>query len=101
MPCQDYGRPSYIDNPETKQRLDHVTRLLCEVMTKIDREYNDQLFFHAVDGLEQWWTEHQEQDRKRKDREDQEKAAFQRQQALKAGALAKLTPEERKVLGLK
>ena len=46
--------------------------------------------------LQMWWRDHQEADRRREEKERQKAA----EDALRAAALAKLSPEERKVLGL-
>ena len=59
MPCSDY-RDEYRENPETRRRLDHVTRMLCKACDLADR--GDNIFFLE---LRAWWDQHQEVDRKR------------------------------------
>lgn len=99
MPCSDYEtntRVEYRENPEIKYRLDKVTRLLCGLCRKLE---GHELFKHILKDnkeLNTWWIEHQEQDRKEAIR----LAEIKRKKILKKNALAKLTPEERKLLNL-
>jgi len=83
-----------------KRELDRVTALLC-ALTKITGSRN-------VPGLEEWIQEHAEMDRKRlekeaenKRREEERTAREKRMKELTTSGLSKLTPEERKALGLK
>lgn len=123
MPCYDAG-PSYNDSAldkareslrKQKERLDNYARLLCFVceylpageLEKLYRVLPDKEHGNAGKDLKAWWTEHQEFDRKRKEKEAAEKAAKKallekkaREAALKTAALRKLTSEERQVLGL-
>lgn len=103
MPCSDGGswettHTEYVDNPETKKRLDKVTRLLCFVMRNLTPADRKQLYSYASNGkaLAAWWYKHQEEDRKRELEESRRKAL----QTKKKKALAKLTTEDRKLLNL-
>lgn len=91
MPCYD----SRVDDDHrlTSQRLDRATRVACEAFRSMTPEaIRDKLSQEA----QRWWYNHQEMDRKRLAAEE---AARQRAKA-KRDALAKLTPAERKALGL-
>jgi len=84
-------------NQNTKEKLDKVTRLLCSVMTYLtpnDRKYLYSQSFGPE--LKKWWDSHQEQDRKRTREESIKKA----KEEFKKKTLAKLTKEEKKILGL-
>ena len=95
MPCSD-GGPSYQENPETKDRLDKVTRLLCGLCRRLT---NRGRAFHITDDAElaKWWAAHQEEDRRREERERKERE----EAAAKRKALAKLSPRERRLLGIR
>ena len=116
MPCRDYmddhASHAYQVAEANKKceilrkRLDNVTRLLCGVMHELEQEgvISAQ---HELVGLKEWWTEHQRLDalreqKERKAREEKQKklAAKRAAERAKANALSKLTPEERKALGL-
>jgi hypothetical protein len=80
MPCQDYrDEPPTrtVENPQTKRRLDLVTRILCGVLTNLEKngeEIND--FLPTKEG-QVWWENHKDEDRRRlrdeKKRKDKQK----------------------------
>jgi predicted RNA-binding protein Jag len=92
MPCQDDGQGEYYARKErqaTQVRLDRVTEMLCRLCSQnADRLPGD---------INEWFRKHQEADRKRLAAELAAEVAAQK----KAAALAKLTPEEKRMLGLK
>lgn len=99
MPCRDYDSDvRLVDNPELKEKLDKTTRLLCFLCGKLelsnifvpDREKK------TLEELQEWWKEHQEQDRVERKRLQ----AIEARKRLKANALAKLSTQEKKILGL-
>ncbi len=97
MPCSDGGWPGDAI-VEHSQRADRLARMLCGVMTTL-KAYHPVIVRElcAEDKeLADWWKQHQEFDRRRIERENADKAKKQ----AKNAALAKLTPEERKALGL-
>lgn len=76
MPCSD-GGPVYLGHDETrisykelntmKTRLDLVTRMLCGLMRDLKKnepEVYDDVLDH-FEELQDWWVEHQAEDRKR------------------------------------
>lgn len=109
MPCKsdymDDHKPTivYRDAPEAlkveidnlKGYLDQTTRLLCAVCKYLDSEGYagyDKTFQDIENGeLTRWWAQHKEADRIREEREIRK---------LREGALAKLTTQEQRVLGL-
>jgi hypothetical protein len=108
MPCSDY-RPTaeeeYDDNlREARQRANHVTRLLCSVLQELERRDLVGMVNGEVYG---WWVYHKKEDEarlareaKRQERQARREAAQQKQEAERQAVLAKLTPEERKALGI-
>lgn len=71
---------------DKKNRANEATANLCSRLQTIDvSKYSPE--------MQIWWRDHQAADKKRKEKTDQE--------ALRAAALAKLTPAERSALGLK
>lgn len=106
MPCRvDYtddhrAQIIYRDAPEElkveianlKRYLDLTTRLLCASMKKFEQARMGHLIDEIEDGeARTWWTEHQRVDQIREEREVKQ---------LRESALAKLTVEEQKILGL-
>jgi hypothetical protein len=82
-------------NDTLKKRLDNVTRMLCGVMHGIGDDATNEVI-RNVEGLKEWWTEHQRLDALREANERKEEMKRQ----LKQTALAKLSDVERKALGL-
>lgn len=86
MACRSFPE-DFPEEMETRKKLDIVSRIACKALQHIE---------DSGDGLEmlilkdpetaKWWTAHKEADRKER---------------AKEAALAKLTKEERKLLGLK
>ncbi len=98
MPCTD-GGPTY------PVPFDDVEAMLCAVMTSLEAGRNTTHVLNDVnwkeagvtkDQLLSWWKRHKDQDRKRRVAEAEEQA----RKAARKLALAKLTPYERKALGL-
>lgn len=71
--------------------MHELTRLLCEACGRLQHRHGG-----LSPELEAWWREHQEADARRRKEEKRRKNLEQRRDA----ALAKLTAEERDLLGL-
>lgn len=116
MPCRgpdtdSFGRtrPEIIEG--MRKELDETSRLLCHVMRILDNadgdaEYLALFIAEEVEGLPEWWKAHKELDRKREEKRIADKnrrlaAAAKKQEKYNARAavLAKLSAEERKLLG--
>jgi len=105
MPCYDYyPQPTYVDNPETKERLDLVTRLLCSLCKRIESQGHGGDDLITMDAeLAEWWEQHKELDRKREAKEHRIKKLAAEKKKLKSRReeiLAGLSKEERKILGI-
>ena len=125
MPCySDYG-PSYNDNSfemrqirELRDTIDRRNAMMCAIFRAAEKYGSVDPMLAALDykecGLgretfETWWTEHQEEDRVRRERIEQERAAAQKareakiaekaRKAKKKEFLASLTQEQRDLLG--
>jgi hypothetical protein len=92
MPCND-GGPVYSGESwelrEQRKKIDDLTALLCEACKHIPPG-------NMPPAVGKWYAAHLEWDRKR---EEQEALMVARIKAKQA-ALAKLTPEDRQILGL-
>ncbi len=94
MPCTyDESIP---DCESTKGELDKLTRMLCDVCAKL--EANSPSTFRSRVSLEtqEWWANHKETDRLRQLEEEKARAIISKRKL----ALKKLTPEEKRILGL-
>lgn len=73
---------------------------LCRIIGTMTLSVMEAIIYNAKDrtarDLADWWEDHQEADRKR----EEAAATIKANAELSVGALKKLTPEERKVLGL-
>ena len=96
MPCRDGGPPLGESHSELQQaKIDKLTRMLCTLCKRLE-DHEEGNHIYDSHELDVWWAEHKEQDRIREQRESQERA----EERFKKEAVAKLSPEERKVLGL-
>lgn len=98
MPCSSDGYP---DSRDTElRRLRDVEAMLCAVMSVTPGTVIDKIDYKEAgvskSTLIRWWEEHRRKDDERRSRE----RAREAQRKAKADALAKLSPAERKVLGL-
>lgn len=110
MPCRDdrdepgYGR-GYAQGQATardaEKQIKLLEAMLCAMITVVDEaklshkiDYKEGGFTNAQ--LQHWWAEHQRKDTQRREKE----AKVAQAKAEKARILSKLTPQERKKLGL-
>jgi len=93
MPCNDGGQREDREGAML-DRLNIVTRLLCELCSKAVKAGVENDIFSPE--MAKWWEEHQAKDRARF-RQEQEQ---ERQDRLRARAINKLTTAEQKALGL-
>lgn len=97
MPCMSYDdRPDY-STREWKNKTDKLARIACKAMEELVKSGKADFLLIKDDEVREWWEQHQEADRKaREAREQKERDARVRREAL-----AKLTDEEKKILGIK
>lgn len=92
MPCTDGGVP-YTREDTTRVNLN--ARVACDALSLIERT-NPDLISELRAETQAWWHAHKEADRIRLQRE---REASDRE-ALRNSARSKLTPAERKALGI-
>ena len=96
MPCRDYEADREYAY-EVKAQNDRLARIACKAMNELVKSGYADFLLLKDDEVREWWDKHQEADRKAK-----EQAAEKRRiNKLKKEALAKLTDEEKAVLGIK
>lgn len=93
MPCSDGRDYRNDDIRDLRERLDQATRAACELWAVLYR--GGPAGDLTTDTLN-WVTEHERQDQQRIQQEQHIEAGKQRRRE----ALAKLTPDERRALGL-
>lgn len=92
MPCETRGYgPS-----ERELHAMEATKLLCHLCGRLEKEDRADLITRDL-SLDRWWKQHQAWDRERKASEDE----ATRKREAKDAALAKLTPDERRMLGVR
>ena len=97
MPCMSYDdRPDYSDR-EWKRKTDLLARIACKAMDALERTGQEDFLLLKDDEVREWWAAHKEADAKAQ----AARAEKERHAELRRAALAKLTVEERKVLGIK
>jgi|SanBayMetagenome_1026888.scaffolds.fasta_scaffold63463_2 hypothetical protein len=106
MPCRD-DMAEDMWRREAAEKAAMVEASLCAVITLLEKDpAGFALMLKQIDWKEagvskrefmRWWEDHKEIDAARRVREAKEKA----KKKLRDGALAKLTPEEKKILGVK
>lgn len=106
MPCRDYELDNNWDKiDELRSQCDKLARIACKALTHIEESADGlEILILKDPEIEQWWKEHKEADRlarEKKEREEAEKREKKRLQDLRKQLLNRLTPDEKKALGLK
>lgn len=97
MPCMSYDDdPSYNDR-QWKAKTDKLARIACKALTELEKQGRADFLLIDDNEVREWWVAHKEADAKAQAARE-EKA--HRDQVRKE-ALAKLSVEEKKVLGIK
>lgn len=103
MPCMSYDddwRKQPSDDrkiKELKAQADKLARIACKALGALEAMEKEDFLLLKDDEVRAWWTEHKEADRKAREAEERKQAL----KAAKARALAKLSDEEKVLLGLK
>ena len=98
MPCMSYDDDPGYNDRQWKQKTDMLARIACKAMDQLENTTHGQFEELMQDEeVRTWWTAHKEADAKaRLAREERARV-----HKLRNEALAKLTPEEKKILGVK
>ena len=103
MPCRDYYSDSWTSSrsdaseKRLKAQADKLARIACKALTALQDMGKEDFLLLKDDEVREWWQQHQEADRKARAAEEEK----QRRKEAKARAMAKLTDEEKILLGLK
>jgi hypothetical protein len=102
MPCMSYESNWASDSNDRdikrlKSEADKLARIACKAMTELVKSGHADFLILKDDEVREWWDKHQEDDRKAQEA----KAERARKAKLKKDALAKLSDEEKKILGIK
>lgn len=92
MPCSDGGYTTG-EPALSMKRVDRLSNLLCEACKLLDKSPGTGAMSKA---LAKWWRQHQKRDAERVAREKE----VESQERLRKKILKKLTPKERKALGV-
>jgi hypothetical protein len=101
MPCQSYDS-SWDDGSdarkirELKKQADMLARIACKALTELENNEIEDMLLLRDDEVRTWWKKHKEDDA----REQARLAEIERKARIKEEALAKLSSEERELLGL-
>lgn len=96
MPCNDSRNSGGFDD-DTYRRLQKATRAACDIVQSIRATSSVAALDNVSAETRQWIRDHDEMDRRRLELESERKQRLiDREEALR-----KLTPEERRALGLK
>ena len=101
MPCQSYDDNwrSYDSDrdkvKELKKQADMLARIACKALTELEDNKIEDMLLLRDDEVREWWQKHKEDDRKAREARE----ARERRAAKKNAALAKLSEEEKELLG--
>lgn len=101
MPCQSYDTnwandSSNLEVKRLKKEADKLARIACKAMTQLEKSGRADFILIEDDEVREWWAKHKEADRKERERV----AERERKERIKAEALARLSDEEKELLGL-
>ena len=102
MPCQSYNddwRDHDSDRDkirELKKQADMLARIACKALTELEDNKIEDMLLLRDEEVRVWWQAHKEADRKAA----AARAEKERKEKIKEEALAKLSYEERELLGL-
>jgi len=102
MPCQSYdnswdsGDDDRRKIRELKKQADMLARIACKALAELENNKIEDMLLLRDDEVREWWLKHKEDDRRAKEARE----AKERREAKKAAALAKLSEEEKELLGI-
>lgn len=106
MPCRDDWGDEDLSRRSTAAERNMLAASLCAVMTVLEKTKPLKTLLNEIDWDEagvkpeefmRWWREHKAEDARRRKAEAKERE----RNAARAAAMTKLTPEERKLLGVR
>ena len=102
MPCMSYdtnwaNSSSDRDIKRLKKETDKLARIACKALAALEEMGKEDFLLLRDDEIRTWWAAHKEADRAAREAEQ----ARQERKEAKERVLAKLTDEEKILLGLK
>ena len=102
MPCMSYDTnwaksSTDRDIKRLKAEADKLARIACKALGALEAMEKEDFLLLKDNEVREWWAEHKEADRRAREAEELKQAL----KAAKAQVLAKLTDEEKILLGLK
>lgn len=97
MPCMSYDDRSDYSEREWKRKTDMLARIACRALQALEDMGKEDFLLLQDDEVRTWWAAHKEADRKAREAAEAKRV---RNEAKKR-ALAKLSDEEKVLLGLK
>jgi hypothetical protein len=101
MPCQSYesswaNSSSDSEVRKLKKEADKLARIACRALQELEDNGIEDMLLLKDDETREWWLKHKEADRRAREKREAE----ERRQRMYNEALAKLSQEEREVLGI-
>lgn len=101
MPCMSYESNWASDSNDRdvkrlKKEADKLARIACKAMTELVKSGHADFLVLKDDEIRDWWEKHQEADRKAQEAQLEK----ERREQVKKEALAKLSDDEKRVLGI-
>lgn len=101
MPCMSYeskwaSGSNDRDIKRLKKEADKLARIACKAMTELVKSGHADFLVLKDDEIRDWWEKHQEADRKAQEAQLEK----ERRAQVKKEALAKLSDDEKRVLGI-
>jgi len=84
------------DVKRLKKEADKLARIACKAMTELVKSGHADFLVLKDDEIREWWEQHQEADRKAQEAQLEK----ERRAQVKKEALAKLSDDEKRVLGI-
>ncbi len=97
MPCMSYDDRADYSDREWKRKTDMLARIACRALQALEDMGKEDFLLLQDDEVRTWWAAHKEADRKAREAAEAKRV---RDEARKR-ALAKLSDEEKVLLGLK
>ena len=102
MPCMSYSTnwaksSNDRDIRVLKKEADKLARIACKALQALEAMGKEDFLLLKDDEVRLWWAEHKEADRAAREAEEEK----QRRREAKERVLARLTDEEKILLGLK
>lgn len=97
MPCRSYEDDNNYEVTRLRAQVDRLARIACAAMDELEQNEIVEGVLLKNEEVRSWWVDHKEADRKAQ--AARERAEQKRK--LRQNALAKLSDEEIKALGIK